>query len=67
MSEPKIDLQAPIPESLWNCAQDFLATHPSWDQERMLTAALALWLMQNGGDRRVSRIYLDSIFQHNNP
>lgn len=52
-----------IPETLLEGVRDFLKAHPDWDHERLLTAALSLWLLQNGGDRRAAPIYLDSLFQ----
>jgi hypothetical protein len=42
-----------------------LDSHPDWDQDRVFTAALSLFLLQNGDcDRRAARVYLDSLFKH---
>jgi predicted TPR repeat methyltransferase len=54
-----------IPESLHESLQKYLETHPDWDQNRVLTAALSLFLLQNGdSDRRAARVYLETLF-HN--
>ncbi|MFM7614357.1 MAG: DUF2811 domain-containing protein, partial [Synechococcales cyanobacterium] len=35
------------------------------DQDRVYTAALSLFLMQNGNcDRRAARVYLDALFRY---
>jgi hypothetical protein len=54
-----------IPESLHESLQKYLETHPDWDQTRVLTAALSLFLLQNGdSDRRAARVHLETLF-HN--
>ena len=60
-----VSLLTEIPEALHESLKDFLDTHPAWDQDRMYTAALSLFLLQNGrreGDRTPARIYLDTLF-----
>ena len=58
-----ISLLAEIPEELHDTLKGYLDTHPDWDQNRVCAAALSLFLMQNGrGDRRVNRVYLDTLF-----
>ena len=60
-----ISLLADIPEDLHETLKSYLDTHPDWDQNRVCSAALSLFLMQNGqGDRRANRIYLDTLFNH---
>lgn len=60
-----ITITADIPEALADCITEFLATHPLWDHDRTMTAALALFLLQNGeNDRIASRIYLDTLFAY---
>jgi hypothetical protein len=55
-----------IPHTLHEPVQNYLETHPDWDEDRLLAAAVSLFLLQNGDDdRRVSRVYLDTIFQQN--
>lgn len=62
---PRISLFAEIPEELYEALQAYLETHPNWSQHRVFSAALSLFLMQNGDcDRSVSRIYLDTLFDY---
>ncbi|MBD0261399.1 MAG: DUF2811 domain-containing protein [Tolypothrix sp. Co-bin9] len=54
-----------IPETLHESLKIYLESHPDWDQNRVLTAALSLFLLQNGdSDRRAARVYLETLF-HN--
>ncbi len=54
-----------IPESLHDSLKNYLEKHPDWDQNRVLTAALSLFLLQNGdGDRHAARVYLETLFHH---
>lgn len=65
MMRPRISLQAEIPEELHEALQNYLDTHPAWSQHRVFCAALSLFLMQNGtSDRKINRIYLDSLFDY---
>jgi hypothetical protein len=57
-----------IPEVLHQSLQTYLDTHPDWDQDRVITAALSLFLLQNRnpntqGDRQAARVYLDALFK----
>lgn len=59
-----VSLQVEIPEDLHDCLKHFLEHRPMWDQDRTFSAALSLFLIQNGErDRNASRIYLDTLFQ----
>ena len=67
-----ISILAEIPEELHESLQNYLETHPSWDQDRVFAAALSLFLLQNdhgktsnGGDnyRACARVYLETLFQ----
>lgn len=52
-----------IPENLHAAVQDYLDTHPAWDHDRVMQAALSLFLVQNGVDQpSVNSLYLDSLF-----
>lgn len=63
-----ISILADIPEDLHDALKSYLETHPDWDQDRVLSAALSLFLMQYGkSDRRTTRVYLDSLFKKNLP
>lgn len=54
-----------IPETLYECLKDYLQQHPDWDENRVLTAAVSLFLLQNAdGDRRVAQVYLETLFRY---
>ncbi|MEM6254322.1 MAG: DUF2811 domain-containing protein [Cyanobacteria bacterium P01_D01_bin.156] len=58
-----VSLMVEIPETLYLSIQDYLDTHEMWSQERMMQAALSLFLMQNGiNHAHVNSLYLDSLF-----
>ena len=58
-----VSLMVEIPESLHLSMQDYLNTHELWSQERVMQAALSLFLMQNGVNQpHVNRLYMDSLF-----
>ncbi len=40
-----ISLLAEIPSELHRSLRDYLDTHPDWDQDRVFTAALSLFLL----------------------
>ncbi|CCH65860.1 hypothetical protein RINTHM_14030 [Richelia intracellularis HM01] len=62
---PTVNIVSEIPETLHESLNIYLAAHPDWDQTRVLTAALSLFLLQNGhGDRHAARVYLETLF-HN--
>jgi hypothetical protein len=59
-----VSILADLPEDLYAALTDFLESHSNWDHERIFSASLSLFLMQNGhGDRRTNRIYLESVFR----
>ncbi len=59
----RISMLSEIPEDLHNSLSDFLEKHPDWDQDRVFSAAVSLFLLQNGKrDKATSRIYLDTLF-----
>lgn len=68
-----ISILAEIPEELHESLKNYLETHPEWDQDRVFSAALSLFLLQNGNSstpeasksyRQAARVYLESLFQH---
>ena len=60
-----VSLSAAVPEALHDSLKNYLETHPDWDQDRVMTAALSLFLLQNGdSDRRAARVYLETLFHH---
>jgi hypothetical protein len=59
----KVSLLVEVPEELHESLQQFLDTHPQWNQDRAMSAALSLFLLQNGAvNRNTGRIYLDTLF-----
>ncbi len=68
-----VSILAEIPEDLHESLKGYLETHPDWDQDRVFSAALSLFLLQNGNStglessrnyRRTARVYLDALFKH---
>lgn len=67
-----VSILTEIPEELHVSLRSYLETHPHWDQDRVFTAALSLFLMQNqpakstdssANYRACARVYLESLFQ----
>ncbi len=52
-----------VPVPLQEALIAFIEDHPNWDQYRLIQAALAGFLAQNGHESRaVTRLYLDNMF-----
>ena len=63
-SHPAISLEAEVPEVLFNGMRLFIEEHPTWDQYRLMTSALASFLFQHGcKDPSVHQHVLDGLFQ----
>ncbi|HEY9751607.1 MAG TPA: DUF2811 domain-containing protein [Coleofasciculaceae cyanobacterium] len=67
-----VSLMVEIPDVLHDSLKSYLELRPDWDQDRVMTAALSLFLLQNRGSdrysdslsqRQASRIYLDAVFK----
>lgn len=73
--DTNVSLLVEIPEALHQSFLTFLDTRPDWDQDRVMSAALSLFLLQNRpmspgapqsrteNERQTARIYLDSLFK----
>lgn len=60
---PTVSLQACVPEGLLRSMRLFIERHPHWDQYRLVQAALAGFLVQNGEQsRELTRTYLATLF-----
>jgi hypothetical protein len=68
-----VSILAEIPEELHETLRSYLETHPDWDQDRVFSAALSLFLLQNGSCssantsrsyRSAAKVYLNTLFQH---
>lgn len=63
MSQPIISIEAELPQSLYDAVTQYLDERPDWDRDRVMTTAVAMFLLQSGNDDRViSRTYLDGLF-----
>lgn len=59
----EVSILAEIPEDLYQSLERYLDRYPDWDKERVFSAAISLFLLQNGeSDRRASQCYLNSLF-----
>ncbi|MGF1514988.1 MAG: DUF2811 domain-containing protein [Elainellaceae cyanobacterium] len=67
-----VSILAEIPEELHESLKSYLDYHPDWDQDRVFSAALSLFLLQNSSTavetskhyRPTARVYLDALFKH---
>ena len=63
-SEEVISFQTEIPKSIQKAMKDYIEKHPNWDQYRLLQAALAGFLIQNGiSSRLITRLYIGNMFR----
>jgi hypothetical protein len=67
-----VSLLIEVPEVLHDSLKNYLEIRTDWDQDRVFTAALSLFLLQNRGthaapdqqhQQQASRIYLDTLFK----
>jgi len=62
-SEDTISFQTEIPKQIQQAMKVYLEKHPNWDQYRLLQAALAGFLIQNGiSSRLITRLYIGNMF-----
>ena len=62
-SEDVISFQTKIPKAIQEAMQVYIEKHPNWDQYRLLQAALAGFLIQNGiSSRLITRLYIGNMF-----
>ena len=62
-SEEIISFQTEIPKSIQQAMKVYIEKHPNWDQYRLLQAALAGFLIQNGiSSRLITRLYIGNMF-----
>ena len=62
-SEDKISFQTAIPKHIQQAMKAYIEKHPNWDQYRLLQAALAGFLIQNGiSSRLITRLYIGNMF-----
>lgn len=56
-----------IPEPICDRVNQYIAKHPDWDQDRVFTAAIAMFLLQDGNlpepaKTEIGRVYLNAQF-----
>ena len=62
-SEDVISFQTEIPKPIQQAMKVYIEKHPHWDQYRLLQAALAGFLIQNGiSSRLITRLYIGNMF-----
>ena len=62
-SEEIISFQTKIPKSIQQAMKVYIDSHPNWDQYRLLQAAIAGFLIQNGiSSRLITRLYIGNMF-----
>ena len=62
-SEDTISFQTEIPKQIQQAMKAYIEKHPNWDQYRLLQAALASFLIQNGiSSRLITRLYIGNMF-----
>ena len=62
-SEETISFQTEIPKQIQQAMKLYIEKHPNWDQYRLLQAALAGFLIQNGiSSRLITRLYIGNMF-----
>ena len=62
-SEEIISFQTEIPKPIQQAMKLYIEKYPNWDQYRLLQAALAGFLIQNGiSSRLITRLYIGNMF-----
>ena len=62
-SDEIISFQTEIPKPIQQAMKNYIEEHPNWDQYRLLHAALAGFLIQNGiSSRLITRLYIGNMF-----
>ena len=58
-----ISFKCELHENLQKAMKDYIDKHPKWDQYRIIQAAIAGFLMQNGfHNRNLTRLYIGNMF-----
>ena len=59
-----VSFQSDLPQPLQQAMTQFIEGHPNWDQYRLVQAALAGFLVQNGKpSREITRVYVGNMFR----
>lgn len=63
MAESVVSFHAELPLPLQQAMASFIERYPNWDQYRLIQAALAGFLVQNGVEsREITRLYVGNMF-----
>ena len=58
-----VSFNCELQENLQKAMKEFVEEHPNWDQYRIIQAAIAGFLMQNGfQNRNLTRLYIGNMF-----
>ena len=57
-SEDTISFQTEIPKPIQQAMKAYIEKHPNWDQYRLLQAALAGFLIQNGIQFQIDNVFI---------
>jgi Protein of unknown function (DUF2811) len=61
---PHVSVENQFPEDLFDAMAAFIASHPEWDQYRLIQSAVAGFLFQQGcKEQAVVQHYLNSLFR----
>ena len=61
-----VSFHAKVPASIHCSMNKFIERYPNWDQYRLVKAALAGFLVQNGvKSREITRLYVGNMFSSN--
>ena len=64
-SEGIVSFQTELPMALQSAMTSFIEKYPNWDQYRLIQAALAGFLVQNGVESRaITRLYVGNMFRN---
>ena len=64
VTDAMVSFHAELPEPLQQAMTSFIERYPNWDQYRLIQAALAGFLVQNGVEsREITRLYVGNMFR----
>ena len=65
---PQVSVENQLPQDLHDAMGRFIDGHPEWDQYRLVQAAIAGFLFQQGcQERAVAQHYLKGLFRRQDP
>ena len=62
-NESIVSFHSKVPQDMQQAMNNFIEKYPNWDQYRLIQAALAGFLSQNGVENRsITRLYVGNMF-----